>query len=517
MRRLLLSVYVLTAIIVLSALAGCGGGGSASPTGDGGAPVAVEIPGLTDISALPYATGVVISGSSSISAPVKSTPWKLVAKTVGMSGNPFTAATSRNLCEATNIIRPTLGASVESDRVQCWIKEDISVRAAAQTPQVDVGDGSYHIASDSAGTNKIKFKITKDSNDIITRFEFFRCLSGTQVGYTLETISGTAATIAIRNIYPGDRSTVAVAGVLSPADPTQYTSKTTENDITGENNAGEFMIKNSLIQGAVRSSINSFDTRVTFEGMQSSTRIYSSFDFPYTGGTVSASNPFDASLYTVGIGTADLLYIDGDGNTAVNNLESWNINNLAVPCDPSEANCAAVLGQTPRATETFTVASFSGSEVWEDCSGTADIALTFSTAANSCERFTVDTDYINCPSAFPFTVVGTEGSTSLSTAAATPTQIASAAPTLLLTFNQRVNTNTTNNLSNIIFTKLSDNSTINALDSSVWDSNYLVLTMTPTLTSGATYRLTVVGGDSGVKDGNGDTFSSNQNFYIVVP
>lgn len=516
MRRLPLSVYVLTAIVFLSALAGCGGGGSASPTGDGGAPVAVEIPGLTDISALPYATGVVISGSSSISAPVKSTPWQFVAKTVGMSGNPFTAATSRNLCEATNIIRPTLGASVQSDQVQCWIKEDIAVQAAAQTPQVDVGDGSYHIASDSAGTNKIKFKITKDSNDIITRFEFFRCLSGTQVGYTLETISGTAATIAIRNIYPGDRSIVAVTGVLNPADSTQYTSKSTENDITGENSAGSFMIKNSLTQGAVRSVANSFDTRVISGGMQSSTRIYASFDFPYTGGTVSASNPFDASLYAIEIGTADLLYIDGDGNTAVNNLESWDINNLAVPCDPSEANCAAVLGQTPRATETFTVASFSGSEVW-DCSGTADISLTFSTAANSCDRFTVDTDYITCPSSFPFTVVGTEGSTSLSTTEASPTPIASATPTLLLTFNQRVNTNTTNNLSNIIFTKLSDNSTINALDSSAWDSNYLVLTMTPTLASGATYRLTVVGGDSGVKDGNGDTFSSNQNFYIVVP
>jgi hypothetical protein len=476
MRNHILSYFLLALIAVAAGLglSACGGGGSsgsAAPA-SAGIPVAVEIPSLDAVSDLPFTSAIVVSATSSISAPTKSA-WGLVSKALGTSGVDFSSKNPINSCYFYNSAIIALQASLRVDESLCSAQDAI---ANITNPY----NGEYHIFSSSStesnSPNRYRFKITRDSNNIITKYVMQTCFNTTELSSVIYTIDGskfTAATKDIRTTAP-QREVIAMNGTLSTSDPTRFTVKQMEFDYTGNrSSSGDFVGEISMTQGTNYVYLDSYDS------VGGAPRVLGQSDL-----TNPTSTPFDPREYSWGAGAAKVIY-DGTLTTAC-----WDNSILEITC--SGSNYDAISGKTNRAVSTPSISTFSGEESW-DCSGTSEYTLSFSMSNTSCfRRFSIDTDYIDCIAEVKgsVTVTPSVSGTTLSTNSNSPTSVGTS-PSILLTGSQALDTSSTNS-STVTLVNTSTNGSV-SLTYTNWDSTGKILTLSPSLTSGQTYKLTLVG------------------------
>lgn len=508
---------MLGATITLAACGGGGGGSGAAPSsGGGGSPVSVEIPALGEVSGLPFASGVVITASSDVSAALKAVPSSWVYKTFTLTNsNAFTTGDSIQACQYRNSAAVAIGAMSLPDQSLCAIKDKIS---SFTTPY----DGNYHIlatGAEMAGVPaKIKFKITRNSSNIITDYEEFTCdKTNTQLTYVTYSISGSALTATLKTIWTGQpqRNYVALSGTLSTADPTQYTAKSGSYSYTGSNDAGAFQGAVSMNQAVTSLLLDAFDSRGDGGNI---IRVYGQADQSNT------SSPLSISAYTFAAGAANVI----DNGTS--STGCWDTNNDPTTC--SGANFTAINGKTPVAVSTQTVSSFSGSSAW-DCSGTAEVTATgFSNSerdsSTSCyARFSLNSDHIECALATQgyLTATPSVGGTTLSTNSSARTSV-STSPTLLITGNRSFDTTSLNSTTVTLVDTSNGNASV-TLSYDSWNSGLTVLTLSPTLTSGHNYTLTLVGSSTTATRGTvirspaggappGDQLQSTGTYYITA-
>jgi hypothetical protein len=460
---------------VAIALAACGGGGgSAAPTGSGGTPVAVEIPALDSVAELPFASGLVVTSSSNIAAALKATPESWVYKSFTLNdSNAFTTGDSYAACVYRNQAGIMVGAWTVPDGSLCSNQENI---ASFTTPY----DGNYHILATGASMAgipaKIKFKITRNSSDAITAYEAFACDStNTQISYTSYAISDASITIFLKTIRTAEpqRSTVDITGTINTSGA--YTVKEGSTVFYGTNNAGVLQGRINAIQGTNYFYQDGFDSRGSGSNV---VRLVGQADMSNT------SSPFAISGYTFGAGAANLI----DNGTSSTGY--WDSNNDPTTC--SGSNCTAISGVTPLAVTTQSVPDFTSSQSW-DCSGTAEVTATFSFSSSSCfQRFDLSSDHIDCTTATQgnITVTPAVSGTTLSTNSASPTSV-SASPSITITGSRNLDTSSTNS-STVTLVNNGTNESV-TLTYTTWNSDNTVLTMSPTLTSGQTYKLVLVG------------------------
>ncbi len=498
-------VLLLLLLAVAAAETGCGAGSSAAPSGGGDTPVAVEIPALGEVSGLPFVSGEVVVASSDLSAPTKSMS-TYGAKDVGVTGNPYTAGTSGVSCETTNSFRLLIDASTQGDRNQCMVQDMATQLAAAG---INLYDGSYHVLATSSSfpgiPNRFKVKVTRNSSNIITGFELFTCSNTTQIGYDLHTISGSSATITAKNIMSTSQSALDVTGVLNTADPTQFISKSIDYTYTGSNDSGAYSGDGTTNQHAATVIVDTFDTR------NSNTRVYSSVDL-----TNPSTTPFDPREYELGSGAGIL------SNTGGTFRECWNGTSLLpIECLSNNSNFVATDDQTTRAIATVTTPTFSTAQQWS-CSGTAELTMTMNesdiTNSDSCfSRFTINATHIDCntSTAGAYYVQGAlsgNGGASLSTSQSSPTSVTTS-PNITLA-SSLDSDKSTFNASTVTLTDVASGSSVSLAFDNWSGSDHF--TISPSLTSGHEYKLTVVGGSSGVKSGMGLTMATTQVYYITA-
>lgn len=473
--------YIVRLAVVMGAamtMAACGGGGSGAAPSAGSDPVAVEIPALGEVSGLPYASGLVVVASSDISAALKAVPSSWVYKNFTLvDNNAFTAGDSPLACEYRNTASIAIGAMALPDQSLCLIKSKIS---SITNPY----DGNYHILATNAAMagvpGKIKFKFTLNSSNIITNYEEFTCDSvstGTQTGYVSYAISGNALTATLKSIVTTEPQyqLVNLTGTLNAADPTQYTAKSGSTSYVGSNSNGTLQGAISAVQGVDYLLLDGFDSRASGSNV---TRIYGQADQSNT------SSPLSISAYTFGAGAANFI----DNGTA--SSDCWNTSNDSTTC--AGANYTAVNGKTPVAASTQTSSAFSGSTAW-DCSGTAEATETFSMDSSSCfTLFSLQADYIDCDLATQgyLTVTPSVGGTTLSTRSDAATSV-STTPTILVTGSRALDTSSTNSTTVTLVNNTTSDSV--SLLYTNWNSDSTVLTLSPVLTAGQTYKLTLVG------------------------
>ncbi|PIR20241.1 MAG: hypothetical protein COV45_06720 [Deltaproteobacteria bacterium CG11_big_fil_rev_8_21_14_0_20_47_16] len=493
----------------------CGAGGSAAPSGGASAPVAIEIPALGEVSGLPFASGIVIVGSSDISAPIKS--FAPLSKTVGVSGNSFEEGDSIVFCETVNSWRLLLDAATIPDQSLCILQDNTTTATDAG---VDLYDGQYHVyatsTSQSGIADKFKVKFVRSSStDTITSYEMFACSANVQQTYTLYTIDGSGLTVTSKTLRAAQpqRSALDLTGTIDTSDPTQYTAKTIAYDYSGTNDSGAFYGSGSMTQRTSNMLLDSFDSHGDGGNVS---RIYSQADE-----TDPSTTPFDPREYALGSGAGTAI-LNGDSQT-----QCWDGTSLLpVACLESNSNYTAIQGKTPVAVSTVSIADFSGSEVW-DCSGTPEFTVTFSDEdfndSDSCfQRFSLNSSYIDCTTATQpaFDVVAQVNGSTLSTNQSSPTTV-SASDTFVMVANRKANTSSFI-ASTLVFVRTSDNTTLPSLTYTNWNAAETELTLDPDnsdLISG-NYKLTIVSGNDGVRGigtGAGTTMAADKVYYFTIP
>lgn len=507
-----LRIGVLLGIAVI--LAGCGGGGSAAPSAGGGTPVAVEIPSLDTVAELPFVSGTVVSASGNIAAGLKAAPSSWVYKRFTLEDSAaFTTGDSRLACEYRNMASAMMGTWTLPDQGQCTAQGVID---SVTNPY----DGNYHIIATGVSMAnipaKIKFKITRNSSNVITAFEQFIRDATTQISYQLTTISGTTYTSTFKSIGTSEpqRVYVEIRGTLNADEPTEFvTVKNGTMVFAGTNNAGALQGKVNAAQGPDYFYIDGFDSRgdggnvIRLLGQSSLSN---------------SSSPLTLSDYlfsATGIGAAVMI----DNGTLSSGC--WDTNNDGTTCSGSNFTATDSNADIPIAVATQTVADFTSSESW-DGSGTVEATATFSMGASSCyTRFNLDSSHIDCTTATQgaLTVTPTVSSTTLSTNSGSPTSV-STTPTILLTGSRVLDTSSTNSTTTTLV-NTSDNSSV-SLTYTSWNSDNTILTLSPTLVSGQTYKLTLVGSSttatrgtvirSPTADPPNDQLQSTGTYYITA-
>lgn len=466
----------ITQLILLAgavvALAACGGG-SAAPGGGGDSPVAVEIPALGEISGLPFASGVVVTGSSNVAAALKAKPDSWVAKTFNLTTDTFTTGNSRLACEYRNMAGNVVGSWALPDQALCIIKDNL---ASFTSPD----DGNYHYMSTGATgdgiPSKIKFKVTKDSGGTITNYEEFTCDSAdSQLTYVAYVIDGAAMTATLRSIRSSEPQRMQVDLTATLNASAEYTAKSGTVVYTGSNDATEFEGKVNATQGVSYLLLDGFDLRgdvIRMNGQADQSNI---------------TSPLAISGYVFGAGAANL--IENDALST----ECWDDSNDPTTCEG--ANFTAIDGQTPIAASTQTVSSFSTAEgtAW-DCQGIVEVTASIDDGLTSCfSLFSLDSEYIDCTTATQgnLTVTPSVAGATLSIRSDSATSV-NATSDILITGNRVVDTSSFN-ATTVTLVDTSEGNAVVALDYDSWDSGTTVLTLSPTLTSGHNYTLTLVG------------------------
>lgn len=514
--------YVLRMVFVMGVavtLAACGGGGAgggseATPTsGGGGSPVAVEIPALGDVSGLPFASGIVITGSSNIAVALKAVPNSWVAKTFTLvNSSAFDATSSPLACQYRNIAAILMGTWSLPDQALCSIKANIGSFTAGY-------DGNWHILATGASfpgiASKIKFKIVRSgSSNLISSFVQYSCDSTGQISYTSYTVSGSALTASLKTITSAQapqRTSVDLAGTMDTTTPTKYTAKSGTVVYTGTRSEGALQGKINATQGVDYLLMNGFDSVGSGSNY---IRLYGQADQSNT------TSPLAISGYTFGAGAANAI------DNGISSSGCWNSSSVSTTC--SGANYTAVNGQTPLALATQTVSDFSTADgtAW-DCSGTADVTATFSMGGDSCySLYSLNSSYIDCDLATggSLTVTPSVSSTTLSTSSGSPTSV-SATPSIVITGSRAFDTSSLNSTT----VALVNNSTSDSvtLTYTSWNSDGSALTVNPTLTSGQTYKLTLVGSSTAATTGTvirapvsspapADQLQSTGTYYITA-
>ncbi len=493
---------------VAMAQVSCGGGSSAAPGGTGGDVVTVEIPALQNVGGLPFASAVVVAGSGNIAAALKATPTSWVYKSFTLiDSNAFTTGDSRQACEYRNMASVLVGTWAMPDQALCSIKNNVS---SFTSPY----DGNYHILATGvqlAGVpSKIKFKLTKNSSGVITNYEEFTCDStNTQLTYVTYTITNGAMTASLKTIGTSQPQYQQIDLTATLNASAQYTAKSGTVVYTGTMDSGALQGKINATQGVSTLLLNGFDSRGSGSNV---VRIYGQADQSNT------TSPLAISGYTYGAG-ASVLNDNGTASTGC-----WDTNNDPTTC--SGANYTAVNGQTPMTASTQTVSSFSGSTAW-DCSGTVEATSTesYSSASSCYNLFSLSSSHIDCVTATQgyLTVTPSVSSTTLSTRSDMATSV-STTPTILITGSRAFDTESLNSTT-VTLVNNSNNESV-SLSYNNWNSGTTVLTLSPTLTAGVTYKLTLVGSSTTASSGTvirapgatppADQLQSTGTYYITA-
>lgn len=452
LRTYIKRLSLIAGVLLLGTLVACGGGGSVSvggsggdisggsgagatpidtggdggddgelaPTGGGGTPVAVEIPALGDVNNLPFISGVVVnSTSSSLSAqlstsksfkPSKSMlPQAAVAAPEGgiiLSGaEDFDANDSMTACATAQQWQDIWKKNSQTnDFALCKIKATVQL---AEDNAIDPYDEAYHIFED--GTSKTRFRVIRNSSNVIQNLEFSTCDVdvhtglGTQTSYSLYTISGETITISTKyftqslevaalptqagRFNTGNVATL--AGTLYAEDPTQYTAKSITNlstsDMWRDDGAGTYHLEtannsiSALVQEPDRVLIDSgsYEYRTVGGVILDTTGLYSSATITNPDGTTFIPANYRMFQGAGTLANADLIRAYyGYTATYIAEPESltecWNNSMMSIECLNSNANYLAIDGHTPRDISNAMSEAFTASESW-DCSGSADI------------------------------------------------------------------------------------------------------------------------------------------------
>lgn len=236
------------------------GGSSSSDDGDADAN-----PAFTSLSDLPSSLTRVVSEDTAASISRSGIKLNRAATT----GLPLGTTTSANFdadssmaaCETFNQVKSAIGQAAQGDNILCYIQAMNTAIAATGSDAwdgIDIYDGSYHVFnmnSDGLGyeegqgpPDKVKMKITKDTNGYITDFEMYSCKDDVQDMYIHQSI-GSDGTFTMDNYmnYDGGTSTGSnvthVAGTVDSSglfvgsktiDVEYINSWTGEGDETGE-------------------------------------------------------------------------------------------------------------------------------------------------------------------------------------------------------------------------------------------------------------------------------------------
>lgn len=480
--------HILLGILVglAATWAACGGaGGSAAPPVSGGVPVAVEIPALGEVSGLPFASTTVVSASGNIAVALKATPSSWVGKSFDLiSATPFVSGDSRQACEYRNMASNFMGTWAKPDQVLCNLKENIS---SVTNPY----NGEYHIVSTGAVVanipSKYKFKIKRNSSNLITDYEAFICDgTNTQISYAVYSISGSTLTATLKTIVTEEpqRKTIEQTCTLKTSDPTKCTAKSGTVVYTGSSSGGALQGKIAVTQGTDYLLQNGFDSRGAGSNV---IRLYGQADMS------NSSSPFAISGYTFGAGAA--VFVDNGASSE----GCWNTSNRDTTC--SGTNFTAVTGKTALTESTQTISDFSDNTKW-NCSGTAEV--TVSSSSSTCfTLYDLNTPHIDCVTAISgdLTVTPSVGGTTLSTNSGSPTTGVSATPSIVLTSSRALDSTSVNSTTVTLINTATNDAVTLTYEGSQMSSNGLTYTFTPTLTSGQTYKLTLVGSSTTATSG----------------
>jgi hypothetical protein len=499
---------------ILLGLSACGGGGGAAPTGGGGTPVAVEIPALGSVGDLPFASGVVIAGSSDLSAPFKSATHSTTAlgKTVAITGNPASSsATSFHACKMHNSVGMMTDAMLRSDVSTCILQ---AVASQAETAGVNLYSGSdviYSVNTNSSADapNKFKVNITRNSSNVITQSVLQGCNSSQQNVYQKYQISGNDVAIYAKGYDPVSkltRSLITVNGTVSSSDSTQFV----------DSKDGTFRFYgDTLISGATTGTgfMTQYPSNVVVNTLfvpGGSQHLVGSADF--SNSTSGAT--FDPTAYQMGAGAATFTQYDA---TTIGCWEGTSL--LPVTCLTSGSNYVAMAAETSTTPDIqYDVYGFTTAEQW-DCQGSDSFTVTnYDSAVDSCiDRFTLNWSEIDCSSLDTNTtwlVQATDGvGTSLSTTEGTYTNITTGAGNLYISSNWAANTSSFSDTT-IQLTDLTTNTTVD-IYGETWNSTNKELLLYYGY-SNHNYKLTITGGASGIKSASGSTLSASKTYYFMV-
>ncbi|MBI4403129.1 MAG: hypothetical protein HY537_03165 [Deltaproteobacteria bacterium] len=227
--------FIVFALVVFSIalMNGCGSSPGGSATGSG----------ITDLSALPKATGPVVGGSS-INRFNSGLRTDLFSATTGKKLDDWGSVTwnstkSGPLCQTGNMFRNLLQQAAQPDKIMCYVgvMETNGLFTASY-------DGTYKYYTFSApgegrpgSTMKIKFKMAKASDGSINAFEMFNCEGdvNTNTEYIGQTISGTTVTLTNVGVHTSGGTFRQRTTVTGEATSTGWTSKTIDS-------AGSFVV-----------------------------------------------------------------------------------------------------------------------------------------------------------------------------------------------------------------------------------------------------------------------------------
>lgn len=180
-------------------LLNCSSGASTSTSG-GSTPDSTVL--LTTIDELPSSLAPVEDSSSSSLSLAKGPLFELAATGQPLGSDPLgdgliTTETSLAACEAFNMSKSAINQAAMGDQILCYVQ---TIFAAADDGTIDIYDGEYHTfgldfgaeadSEEGGGPDKVRFKIVKDENEVITDFVMYACSDGEQDEYLSQSIGG---------------------------------------------------------------------------------------------------------------------------------------------------------------------------------------------------------------------------------------------------------------------------------------------------------------------------------------
>lgn len=413
--RYILVVPLLCGLLCLGGCGGSSGGGTSDGSGS-------NVPEITTIEQLPTATSpMAASASASVSKDFGK------AATTGLnlfstSSSFFDSNKSLGACEMFNQIKEGISSAAQADMILCFVKQmDAAAKfrglVDANGSSIDIYDGHYHIfnlndggtSQDEGAPNRVKMKISKDSNGNISQFEMFMCrlvIGGggalEQNEYTSQTINGTDyAMRAIGSFQDRNGSgshSVDVAGVLDTSG--KFTNKVITIKNTGNwggsNNWGE----GTLTQTPAAFSFSGYHKGGYVDQQSGLSGTYE--DRAYSLGQMLGDS--STSLRSLAMGEGAVL-VGKNGSSPHGDIylmvgsEAWN-GDSGVPMLTNDY-IANVLSGTLSTAQASLSLSFAATEQW-DCSddvGTGIVALPqidFDSIENSCSDYNFSHEWIDC-------------------------------------------------------------------------------------------------------------------------
>lgn len=269
-------------------------GMSCSSSGSGGDGSGTSV-SLNTVSDLPQSTSAVEDGSNN-AALVKALGSSSDGMPLGsITEDDFDSDNSLAACEMFNMTKSAINEAAMGDLIFCYVSNTFDSFANQQ--DIDIYDGDYHVFSldftgssfeeedeeegeGGGGPDVVKFRVIRNSDQVVTRFEMFACTGGEQEMYLNQVINGTDFSSRVVNIGSHGGMTYSDAAT-----------------ITGTLNAeGDFVDE---VDGEATPKVIHMQHQGSFEEMASSfwgdITFSQSSDSATLTGTMSGSNTFEGS------------------------------------------------------------------------------------------------------------------------------------------------------------------------------------------------------------------------------